>query len=432
MSFVSRTTCRLCSGPLVTVLELEPTPPANALLHGGTCIDQVNRYEADGKTERRVPSPPQDGYADDDEPEECYPLTLAQCSACDHVQLREVVDPKLLFSDYAYQSGTSPVFRAHLEKLARQLSATLFPDDLVVEIGSNDGTLLSYFQQPIRRLGIDPGSQAPAAKAKGVSTIVDFFGLETARTVRSSVGRARLILALNCLAHIDDLDDIADGCRDLLADDGQLVMEVAYLPDMLRDGTFDLVYHEHVSFHHLAPLVPFFATRGLCLYDAERIDTQGGSIRCYVSKRDKPQTDRLRGLLGRERELVTPEALDRFKARIATTKTELTELLGAIKAKGHRIAAFGCPAKATTMFHHFGIGRETIDVIYEENLAKVGKFSPGKHIRIAGVDEFRKDPPAYVLLAAWNFSSDVRSRHEWFTDGGGQWILPMPKVEVVG
>ena len=410
MAFTTRTTCRLCSGPLVTVLELEPTPPANALLEEREIMGCEPGQAILGD------------YPDDArEPEPTYPLTLAQCSTCSHVQLREVVDPKLLFTDYAYQSGTSPVFRAHLEKLARQLSATLFPDDLVAEIGSNDGTLLSYFQQPIRRLGIDPGSQAPAAKAKGVSTIVDFFGLETARTVRASVGRARLIVALNCLAHIDDLGDIAEGCRDLLSDDGQLVLEVAYLPDMLRDGTFDLIYHEHVSFHHLTPLVPFFASAGLFLYDADRIDTQGGSVRCYVSKRHRPQTDRLRSLLGRERELVTPEALDRFKARIATTKTELTELLKAIKAKGHRIAAFGCPAKATTLLHEFGIGRETLEFLVEDNAHKIGKFSPGKHIPIVSPEHFRKDPPPYMLCLCWNFFESVRNRNDWYE---GQWIHP--------
>ena len=402
-AFTIRETCQLCGGALLEIHRLADSPLANELV-GAPCEQDM------------------------------YPMILSRCAACDHVQTPVEVDPSRMFrEDYAYVAGTSPVFREHIAKLARQLSTTLFPDDLVVEFGSNDGTLLKQFAPPIRTLGVDPArGLADEATRRGMLTYPGFMTVDTARAIVRSVGRASLVLGLNVFAHSHRLGDIADAARETLTDDGRFVFEVAYLPDMLRDCTFDLQYLEHASYWGLKPMVPFFAAHGLTLYDAERIDTQGGSIRCYVSKRDRAQTDQLRGILGRERELVTPEALDRFKARIATTKTELTELLAAIKAKGHRIAAFGCPAKATTLCHHFGIGRETIDYIVEENPHKIGKFSPGKHVAIVGVDHFRANPPTYCLILAWNFATNIRNRFDWFTDGGGQWILPMPKVEVVG
>jgi C-methyltransferase. len=229
---------------------------------------------------------------------------------------------------------------------------------------------------------------------------------------------------------VDDMRGVTDAIRELLTDDGILVLEVGYFLDMLREGHFDNNYLEHVSHWTLAPMQKFFARHGLCLYDAEHVDSQGGSIRCYVSKRTRKTTDRLDGMLGRERYLVTPEALERFRARIATTKTELTETLKAIKAQGKTIAAFGCPAKATTLLHEFGIGRETLEYMVEEAPTKIGKFSPGKHVPVVSVEHFREHPPDYCLILAWNFAANIRNRFDWFVEGGGQWILPMPEVKV--
>ncbi len=387
-SFRVLESCRLCGAGLRAVLELQPTPPANALLS----------------------SP--------DEPEQFYPLSLAECLGCGHIQLPTIVDPRLLFTDYCYTSGTSPVFRSHLEKLARSVSFGLFPGDLVVEIGSNDGTLLAQFDAGIRVMGVDPAANLDAP---GILTHHAFFTPEVARQIVRSSGHARLVLALNCLAHIEDLGAVAAGIRELLADDGKLVLEVAYLPDMLRDGSFDHVYSEHASFWHLEPMRSFFARHGLCLYDAEHVDSQGGSIRCYVSKRTRKTTDRLDGMLGRESFPVTPEALERFRARIATTKTELTETLKAIKAKGKTIAAFGCPAKACTLLHEFGLGRETFQYLIEDNKLKQGKFSPGKHIPIVAPEYAKANPTDYLVVLCWNFFDSVRNRNDWYQ---GEWIHP--------
>jgi SAM-dependent methyltransferase len=395
-----RTECRLCSGPLDRLLRLADTPPANELVDA--------EFVASGKKQ------------------DTFPLVLARCSSCGHVQLQTVVDPARMFSEYFYQSGTSPVFRGHL----RALAESVFPkhaSDLVVEVGSNDGTLLSYYADEYKVVGVDPARNlAEAATARNLLTYADFFTRRTAQMVRDVHGAAALVLALNVFAHADDLHEIVEGVKLLLADDGRFVVEVAYLPDMLRDGTFDMVYAEHTSFHHLSPLVEFFGRHGLSLYDAHHVDSQGGSIRCFVDRGTAP-TDRLRRMLADE--LTVADQIAEFLAQIEAAKVELTELLAKLKAEGRTIAAFGAPAKSTTLLHHFGIGRETIDWIVEENPLKQGKFTPGTNIPIVGTDALTSRRPDYVLCLAWNFSKDIVRRYEHL---GLAWIVPLPRLQVIG
>jgi hypothetical protein len=394
-----RTTCRLCSGPLSTVLRLADTPPANELL-------------------------------DEPKPQDTFPLALAQCAACEHFQLQTVVDPSRMFGEYHYVSGTSPVFRAHLERLADELALSLSVDDLLVEIGSNDGTLLRAFDGTgVRVLGVDPAKNlADEATASGVLTYPGFFNVKTAKAIVRSAGHAKMIVALNVLAHADGLSEIADAARELLANDGELVLEVAYLPDMLRDGTFDMIYAEHVAFWHLEPMRRFFGQHGLNLYDAEHVDSQGGSIRCFFQKIGRepvcaPWTRRLVEMFDAEKELVSPDAVRGFCQKIDDAKVALGTMLRDMKAQGKRIAAFGCPAKATTLLHHFDIGRETLDYIVEENPLKVGKVSPGKHVPIVGVERMKSDAPDVCVVLAWNFSANIMARHDWFQ---GDWVVPLP------
>lgn len=412
MTFHVRPDCRLCGGPLETVLTLAPTPPANDLqwCQFGPMNSGLMGMQADGHFQERT-----------------YPLSLARCLSCDHFQLPVVVDPHLMFQDYAYQSGTSPVFRKHLDDLADSVSELLSPCDLVVEIGSNDATLLKAFDGTgVRTLGVDPARNlAEKATASGFLTYPGFFDVATAKAITRSAGKAKVILALNVLAHADDLRGIADATRELLTDDGELVLEVAYLPDMLRDGTFDMIYHEHAAFWHLAPMQKFYTAHGLCLYHAEHVDSQGGSIRCYVSKAKREPTKALRALLQDEAERTGSHAVDAFLRRIDQAKADVTQALSLKKAQGQKIAAFGCPAKATTLLHHFGIGRETIDYIVEENPLKIGKFSPGTHVPIVGPERFAEDPPDVCVVLAWNFASNIMERFDQFM---GEWLVPLPHV----
>ncbi len=402
MSFTTRTTCRLCSGPLRTVLELEPTPPANAL----------------------VPEVHWCPYAN----EVAYPLTLAQCEQCRHVQLREALDPSLLFTaDYAYQSATSPVFREHLQRLARQVQSKLFPGDLIVEIGSNDGYLLQQFDPHFRTLGVDPASALAAAATKqGRLTYPGFFNVETAKAIERATGRATRILALNVFAHLSDPRSVAEGVRGLLAETGELVLEVGYLPDVIRTNNWPVVYHEHMDQWALGPMVAFFASQNLYLYDAERVNTQGGSVRAFVSKKPKHFTERCAVMLEDERGLQAE--LDEWPARVAESRQAIGDAVRALKDAGHTICGYGAAAKSTTLLHSCGLGRKELDCIFELNRSKVGRFTPGTHVPIVWKEELETRAPDYVLMLSGNFSDAIQGQHPEYL---GKWIEPLPEVRVV-
>jgi len=407
-----RNTCRLCGGrDLELVLSLAPTPPANA-------------FVTKGELEQR---------------QETFPLDVFFCEECGHVQLLDVVDPSHLFENYVYVSGTSPVFVKHFENYAKAVTGRFLESatgKLVVDIGSNDGTLLAQFKAlGMNVLGIDPAKDIAAdASARGIETQTAFFTSNLAREIRETRGPAQVICANNVYAHADDLRDITEGIRELLASDGVFVFEVSYLVDVFESTLFDTIYHEHVAYHAVGPLKQFFATNGLELIAAERVGTHGGSLRGFVQLANGPHAvessvDELISLessLGLDR----PETLREFSAKIDACKQKLTTHLLELKSQGKRIAAFGAPAKATTLMYHFGIGPDVIDFIVDDSPLKQGMFSPGMHIPVLPSQAIYEKKPDAVVILAWNFAEPIMKNHASYRDQGGQFIVPLPEVEV--
>jgi SAM-dependent methyltransferase len=404
----------MCAGSrLVRVLELTPTPPGNRVLTAE-------------ETKRSWP---------------VYPLELNFCESCFHVQLGHVVDPTILYQNaYSYVSGTSAVFVEHLRLYAEEMvrERGLSQGDLVVDIGSNDGTCLSFFKRAgMTVLGIDPATDIAAkATASGIETLPAFFDLELARRLRAERGAARLITSHNACAHIDDLDGLIRGVRHWLADDGVVVIEVGYLLDVYKNLWFDTIYHEHLDYHSVAPFRTFFARHDMELVSARRIAPQGGSIRLIAQKRPGPlQVDAsVAELVELERTSGLQDAASfvEFGARIERTKTRLKALLSELRVAGKSIAGFGAPTKSTTLMLHFGIGRDTLDFIVDENPLKQGMYTPGNHIRIGPAQELYDRRPDYVLILAWNFADSIMSRNARYAREGGQFILPMPEPRIVG
>lgn len=407
------TTCRLCgSEKLVPTWTFGETPLANAYVRA----DQL------------------------DDPESRFPLEVARCLACELVQLRHTVSPDLLFRDYLYLSSTSPRFVAHFAEYAAHLAErfNLTPNDLVVEIGSNDGILLKPLRERgIRILGIEPASRIAAmAAAAGIETIPDFFSPDLARRIRAKHGPARIVTANNVFAHLPDLDAIVTGVRTLLADDGAYVFEVQYLGDLLFQNLFDIVYHEHLCYYHLAPLVSFFPRHGLEVFDVARVSAHGGSLRVFVQHAGGPprREERLASLLADERRqgLATDAPYAALAERIAENRRKLTELLAELKGRGKRIAGYGAPAKATTFLHVFGLGREIIEyVVDDDRVFKQGRFLPGTHLPIVSPDRLYVDQPDYCLILAWNFAEPIIAKHARFTERGGRFIVPVPEPRII-
>jgi SAM-dependent methyltransferase len=372
------------------------------------------------------------------ETQETFPLDVFFCNDCGHVQLLDVVDPRILFENYVYVSGTSPVFVKHFEDYAAWVRGTFAPaaGSLVVDIGSNDGTLLRFFKDAGHAvLGDDPARDiARRATESGIETVADFFTPDMAETIRSERGAAAVITGNNVFAHVDDLVGIVTGIRSLLAPDGVFVFEVSYLVDVYENTLFDTIYHEHLAYHTVKPLKRFFASHGMELIAAERVGSHGGSLRgvAQLAGGPRPAASSVAALVALEEQigLDRAETLKGFAAKIDRVKDELSSRLVALKAAGKSIAAFGAPAKATTLMYHFGIGPDLIDFIVDDSPLKQGLYSPGMHIPVVPSSAIEERKPDCLVVLAWNFAEPIMKKHAGFRESGGQFIVPLPEVKV--
>jgi hypothetical protein len=402
--------CRLCgSAELETILKLTPTPPANNLI-----------LKED--LERNFP---------------VIPLEVGRCDNCYHLQLCHVVSPELLFSNYLYVSSTSPVMIDHLTRQADNLAAKIkgASNTFVVEIGSNDGTLLHNFQRHgFRVLGIDPAEKiATQAIASGVPTEVAFFNEDVAQRVAEKHGRAGLVCANHCFAHIDDIHSVVEGVKCLLDDSAEFVFEVGYLLDVYQNTLFDTIYHEHLDFHHVAPLVSFFESHGMTLVHVERHNIQGGALRGFVRLGKVAPCPSVAELLAVENEagINRKETFKSFEKSINYLATNLKTLLTELTSRGKRVYGFGVPAKATTMMYHFGITNKLIPIIADDNPLKQGRYVAGLNIEITSRQAIYEDKPEYVLLLAWNFADSIIERNLEFLEAGGTFIVPIPTLQLI-
>lgn len=410
-SVFRRNNCRLCGGKsLEQVLRLTPSPPVDAYVPAG----RLKEFQ------------------------ESFPLDLFLCHSCGHVQLLDVVNPELLFGNYIYETSSSPGLVEHFRKYADAILTTFHPapGSLVVDIGSNDGTLLNFFKnQGFRVLGVDPAREmAQKAIESGIETLDGFFTNNMARQIRNEHGPAAIVTANNVFAHADDLSDMADGVRTLLAPDGCFVFEVSYLLDMIQGMVFDFIYHEHLCYHSVKPLVSFLGQHGMVLIDAQRIPTKGGSLRCITQPAEASRSQSLTIAQMLELEasigLDRPEIFKSFAVKIESVKNQLVRLLSDLKGKGETFAGYGASATVTVLLYHFGL-RDFITFLVDDNPLRQNLFSPGYHIPVLSPDAIYKKKPDYVVILAWRFAQPIISKHQAFLKQGGHFIIPLLKLKVL-
>ena len=406
------THCRSCGGAgLALVLSLGATPLANSLLDAG----QLGA----------------------DEPR--YALDLVFCPACSLVQITETVPPELLFREYVYFSSFSDTMLRHAADIARELIAVrrLGADSLVVEIASNDGYLLKNFVAAgVPVLGIEPARNiAEVAQARGVATVCEFFGATLADELASAGRRADVIIANNVMAHIPDINGVVAGVARLLKPGGVFVVETPYIADLVERLEIDTIYHEHLFYYSATAFEALLRRHGLAMAGVEHIALHGGSIRITATHADAavPRPAAVDAWLERERAagLINVSFYDGFAARVAALRRDLLALLGDLKARGCRIAAYGASAKGSTLLNAFGIGRETLDFVVDRSTVKQGRYTPGSRLRIDAPERLLADQPDYTLLLTWNFSEEILAQQQEYQRRGGRFIVPLPSPQIV-
>jgi len=366
------------------------------------------------------------------QPQLRVPLEVMRCERCGLVQLTVVVDPEVMFRDYLYATSASAPMRGHFDDLAAELVSRFAPaDSLVVEVGSNDGVLLRPLaSRGARALGVEPASNlATIANAEGLETLNEFFGLQVAQRIRSERGAAKVVVGNNVLAHIDDLPAMVRSLDALLDDDGVFVAEVPYLFDLLDHVEYDTVYHEHLSYFHLAPLAVLFDHVGMELFDVKRLATHGGSIRMYAGRRGRrPVTTSLRELRASEAARLTDATglFAAFTGRVEAQRAALRSLLGDLRTNGTRLAGYGATAKGNTMLNYCGIGADTLAFIADTTPYKQGLLTPGTHIPVRPESAIDDEGIEVLLLLAWNYADEIVRRMTTYTGRGGRFIHPIP------
>lgn len=403
-----RKSCRLCnSEALDRCLDLPDTPLANEFV----------RQES-----RNIP-------------QDLFPLFISKCRECGHVQLPVVVNPSRLFGGYVYVSGTSKSFVDHLQLYAaRSINANnIEQGSLVVEIGSNDGTALqAYAAEGMRVIGVDPAVEiAKAATARGIPTVCSFFNRDLATTISSEHGKASIVLANNVFAHADDLAGIVDGVLEIIEPQaGVFIFEVQYLIDMLRYGYFDMIYHEHLSYHSIGPISRFLSSKGLFIRGVEFISTHGGSIRVTCSTKSATQVEksRLESQIENESKLLETFTFERLEHILEESQTESKKML---ESYGRKIWGYGAPAKLTTLFYGLRLPPAFFSAVIDDSPWKQGLFTPGYHIPVISMEKFLGScggSPERLLIFAWNFVDQIRTK---FTSLNHELFVPLPKFKKV-
>jgi SAM-dependent methyltransferase len=405
-------TCRFCGSSLKdTFADLGAAPLANSYLK------QENLIEA----------------------ETFYPLCASVCSNCFLVQLPEVAAPDTIFSDYAYFSSYSDYWLAHAKAYTEMMldRFNLGVDDFVVEIASNDGYLLQYFREKgIPILGIEPAvNVANVAISAGIPTVTRFFGVSTAKELVMEKGPADLLIANNVLAHVPNINDFVEGMKMILAPDGIITVEFPHLVNLMKEKQFDTIYHEHFSYLSFSSVDRIFSAHDLRLFDVEKLETHGGSLRiygCHKEDQTKPSSERTSVLLQDEKAfgLSNIETYKSFEDTIIKIRCNVLDFLIGSKKLGLKVVGYGAPAKGNTLLNYCGIRTDFIEYTVDRSPHKQGCYLPGSRIPIYHPDKINETKPDYVVILPWNIKEEIMAQMSHIREWGGKFVVFIPEIRI--
>lgn len=399
--------CRSCKQEeFVDFISLKKQPPANAFL-------------------RR----------EDFDKELLYPLDVTCCKNCLLVQLTEnsYIPRDKLFLDYAYASSISGGLRTHFTDFAKKLKSE-FNAKKIVDIGSNDGVLLKpLFELGFDAIGVEPAvNLAKQANDNGLTTLCTYFDRKIVDKIISDKGQVDIIVASNVFAHLDEYHNIIENVKSLLTKEGVFIVEVQYFSDMIKEMTFDNIYHEHVLYYTIHSLTNLFSYHNMNVYKIEKIPTHGGSIRAYISKSNQVKHHSVNDLLREEKEngIDNIQTLEEFNKKLQNNIQEIRELFSELNKKNKRIFGYGAPAKSSTMINSIGLDKNNIELIIEDSPLKQGLYTPGSHIPIKEPEILQNNTPDYLMIFAWNYADEIIKKVEEKYNKMN-YIIPMPELRII-
>lgn len=409
--YYTRETCRLCeSSELIKVVSIGESP-----------ISEKYVLSKDSKPD-----------------EVLVPLDLYMCKTCGHIQLIHIVYPNYLWSNFTFKTSRNNKLKIHYETWVKEVLsfAKESKNNFVLDVGSNDGTLLSIFQKNgIKQvLGIDPAKEiAEEATREGIETIADFMGLETSKKIVSDYGKADLITANNVYAHVDDVHAVTDGIISCLDPKGLFVFEVSYAMDVIDKKLLGTIFHEHMSYHSLSPILNYLKSKNMEVVNVSRSSLQGGSLVCFAQHINGPYkvSQSVQDLLELEKnyKIQSPETLFKFSEKLNNIKNQINILLDELKEKNKSIAGFASSRAATTLIKYFDIA-DKIDFIVDDNEDKHNKFTPGSRIEVLPSEKIYEKKPDYLIIFAWEWSEQIIKKHDRFISDGGTFIKIFPELSL--
>ena len=372
--------------------------------------------------------------------EKFFPLVCSFCKDCRHLQLKYLVNPNLMFRNYMYVTGTSKVLVEHFKNyfLTIQKKINLKKkSDKILDIACNDGTFLNFFIKSGFRnvIGVEPATNLKKLnKDKKIDINSFFFTHKNSFKLKKKYKSFKIITANNVCAHIPDIKDFVLGVKNILEPDGLFIFEVSYLKDVVNKLTFDTIYHEHMSYHSLKPLLSFFERLGMSVLDFDLVEAQGGSIRVYVGhKNQKIYEKKINNQIKKEKQmgLLDEKLFKKFHKRIQNQKKEITTIIHKnITKKNKILVGYGAPAKVTTFSYVFNLGTKSIRHIVDDNPLKQKKYTPGKNIKIISFEELKKINFDYIIILAWNFAPSIIKKLRQSIKKPFKIIVPFPKVSI--
>ena len=365
-----------------------------------------------------------------------YPALTLLCKKCQLVQLGLVVDANILFPpEYPYTSGTTKILRENFAELSQEVQSLLEPksNDLVVDIGSNDGTLLSNFVKTQKVMGIEPTNMANVANEKKIPTIHSFFNEEAVNRVLEKEGPAKIITATNVFAHIENVDQVVKNILKLLSPKGVFISESHYLHSLIETLQYDTIYHEHLRYYSLKSLSYLFNQHGLIIFHAKKIPTHGGSIRVYAARKNQfPLTNCVQEIMVQEEKAYqNPNFFPDFKNKVMLSKLKTHALLCNLKEKGNRIFGIGAPSRASTLINYVGIDEGIMEAVMEiKGSYKIGKYMPGTLIPVLEESKLYQEQPNIAFLLSWHIADELmpKIKQKGFK---GDFLVPLPEPRMI-